>query len=300
MARNKYLTAAAIFAVVTSGALGSARADVVTFSLSPAAVGLTSNGSAGAGFTDILNANNYNIADFVSSTINSASGTFTEIGYLNILNFLNGGATVPSYGLGAGVAPLGIPGYSLYLAFNASGTTAPLPTITGTTSNGIFSALSYTLIGSANGSPPVSFSVSNGAVTISDPGPTQILGYGSLLDGTGFVSTTKTVSGYSPTANANLSFTECTGALVGTPCTADESAFFLAPLAGLELQVGNFSATDTVTSLNSGATDITYLNINGGGGNLTFIASAPEPASVGLLGAGLIGLAGIVRRRRKL
>ena len=142
--------------------------------------------------------------------------------------------------------------------------------------------------------------MNNGAVTVSDPGPTQILGYGSLVGGTGFISTTKTANGYSPTANANLSFVECTGALAGTPCTGDESAFFLAPLSGLDLQVGNFSATDTVTTLNSGGPNIAFLNINGGGGNLNFIAAAPEPASAGLLGAGLVGLAGIVRRLRKL
>jgi hypothetical protein len=300
MERNRYLRAAAIFAALASGALGSAQAAVVTFSWSPAAIGLTSNGIGGAGFTDISNANNYNVADFGASTINTASGAFSETGYLNILNFLNGGATVPSFGLGASIAPLGIPGYSLYLAFNGSGTTAPLPTITGTTANGVFTSLNYTLIGSANGSPPLSFSVNNGTVTVSDPGPTQILGYGSLISGTGFLSTTKTANGYSPTANANLSFRECTGLSAGTPCTSDESAFFLAPVTGLDLQVGNFSATDTVTSLNAGPGDTAFLDINGGGGNLTFITSAPEPASAGLLGAGLVGLAGIVRRRRKL
>ena len=100
-------------------------------------MGLTSNGTAGAGFTNISNATNYNIADFVSSTINQASGTFTETGYLNILNFLNGGTTVPSFGLGAGIPALGIPGYSLYLAFSGTGTTAPLPTVTGVTTNGV-------------------------------------------------------------------------------------------------------------------------------------------------------------------
>ncbi len=299
MQGNRYLGAAAILAVLTSGAVTSAQAGIVTFSWSPAAVGLTSDGTAGAGFTNITNATNYNVADFVSNTITTSTGAFTQTGYLNILNFLNGGSTVSSFGLGQDVAALGIPGYSLYLAFSATGTTAPLPTLSGTTANGVFSTLNYTLIGSASGASPVSFTVNNGSVTTSNPGPTKILGYGSLISGTGLLSTSKTANGYSPTANANLSFTECTGASAGAPCTSDESAFFLAPLAGLNLQVGNFSATDTVTTLNAGAPGVSFLNISGGGGNLTFIAAAPEPATVGLLGAGLVGLAGVVRRRRK-
>lgn len=300
MERNRYLRAAAIAAVLTSGALGSAQAGVVNFTWSPAAVGLTSNGTAGAGATDIVNANNYNVADFGASTINTTTGDFTETGYLNILNFLNGGATVPSLGLGSGISVLSIPGYSLYLAFTGSGTTAALPTTGGATSSGIFNTLNYTLMGSKNGAPPVSFSVSGGSATVNDPGPDQVLGYGSLIAGTGFISTTKTANGYSPTANANLSFTECTGAAVGTPCTTDESAFFVAPVTGLDLQVGNFSATDTVTSLTVGGPDTAFLDINGGGGNLTFTTPVPEPASVALIGVGLVGLAGIVRRRRTL
>ena len=290
MKRNGGLRAAAIAAFLTSSALGSAQAAVVTFSWSPAAVGLTTGPA-----TDILNANNYNIADFAASTINTTTGAFTETGYLNILSFLNGGNPVSALGLGGGIPALSISGYSLYLAFSGTGTTAALPTVTGTTSNGVFSSLEYTLIGTPNA--PLSFTVSGGTTSVT-PATGLVLGYGSLVPGTGFLSTTKTANGYSPTANANLSFHQCTAAL-GGPCVADESAFFLAPLAGLDLQVGNFSATDTVTSLTASGPETQFLDINGGGGNLTFITSTPEPASVAVLGAGLIGLAGIIRSRRK-
>jgi PEP-CTERM motif len=296
---SRYLGSAGIWVVLAAGAVSPAQADVVTFSWSPSAIGLTNNGTGGAGFTDIVNANDYNIADFAASTITTSTGAFTETGYLNILNFLHDGTTVDSFGLGKGVAPLGIPGYSLYLAFSGAGLTTPLPTITGTASNGIFTSLNYTLIGSASGAPPLSFTVSNGTVTANDPGPIQILGYGSLVPGTGIVTTTKTANGYSPTANANLTFNQCGPAFSG-PCTADESAFFLAPTLGLNLQVGNFSATDTRTSLSSGGPDTEFLDIAGGGGNLTFITPAPEPASAGLLGSGLVGLACMIRWRRKL
>jgi hypothetical protein len=295
---NKHLGAAAILAVLASSVAGSAQANVVSFTWSPAAIGLTSNGTAGPGATNIVNANNYNVADFAASTITTSSGAFTETGYLNILNFLNNGSTVASLGLGSGIAPLGIPGYSLYLAFSGSGTTTSLPTITGNTSNGVFSTLNYSLIGSAGGAPPLSFTVSGGTTSVIDPNADQVLGYGSLIAGTGFVTTTKTANGYSPTANANLTFTQCGPGSAG-PCTADESAFFLAPSNGLKLQVGNFSATDTVTSVNSGGPNTQFLDITGGGGNLTFITSTPEPASALLLGSGLLGLACMIQWRRK-
>jgi hypothetical protein len=295
MERNRYLRVAAIAALLTAGALGSAQADVVNFSWSPAAVGLTNDGTAPAGTTNIVNANNYNIADYGASTINTATGAFTETGYLNILGFTNSGSAVPSVGLGSSLPASGIPGYSLYLAFTGSGTTPALPTVTGTSSTGVFSSLNYTLIGTPNA--PLSFTVSNGTVTTNDPGKDVILGYGSLIAGTGFISTEKTTNGYSPTANVDLSFNECTGA--SGSCTANESGFFLAPVTGLDLQVGNFSAADTVTSLTPGVGDTAYLDITGGGGNLTFTTPAPEPASVALLGTGLVGLAGAVRRRRK-
>jgi hypothetical protein len=297
--RNRYLGAFAVAAALASGCVGDAHAAVVTFSWSPASVGLTSNGTAGPGATDIVDANNYNISNFDSSVINTSTGNFSENGFLNITNFLNGGSTVTSLGLGTGIPALSIPGYSLYLAFNGTGNTAPLPTVTGNTANGTFTTLNYELIGTPNGAPPLSFSVSGGVASVSDPGPDQILGYGALVAGTGFLSTTKTSGGFSPSANADLTFTEC-GAVLTGPCTANESAFFLSPLAGLDLQTGNFSATDTVTSLTVVNPTTSDLDIDGGGGNLTFISSVPEPASLAVIGAGLVGLAGAIRRRRKV
>jgi hypothetical protein len=283
---------AALGAVVFGGLFGSAMAAPVNFTWSPAAVGLTTT----PGTTNIVNANNYNVADFASVTINPTTGAFTETGDLNILNFLNGGSTVPSIGLGGAVGA--ISGYSLYIKFTAAGSQGPIPTVTGTSTNGAFSSLNYTLIGTPNGSPPVNFAVSNGAVAITDPGPDLVLAHGSLIPGHGFITLTKTNNGFSPSANVDLTFVEC-GAAVDAVCTTgNESAFFVSPLSGLSLQTGNFGATDTVATLVAG--NPTFLNIDGGGGNLTFVSSVPEPASLAIIGSGLMGLAAALRRRRRI
>jgi hypothetical protein len=239
----------------------------------------------------IVNADNYNVADFTSVSIDNSTGAFTQVGALNVLNFLNNGQTVVSSGLGST--------YSIYLTFTATGQQGPIPTENGTSTNGTFATLDYRLIGTTAGSPPLSFGVSNGAVSITDPGTDVILAYGSLVPNTGFVTLTKTANGYSPTANVNLSFNECLAAGQGGICTASQAGFFVAPASGLQLQIGNFSATDTVTTLNGGPTT-SFLNLNGGSGNLTFAANAvPEPASIALFGAGILALSGFARRRSR-
>lgn len=286
---TRRMRVATLGAVISAGFAGGAIAAPVNFTWSPAAVGLTTT----PGTTNIVNATNYNVADFASVTVNTGTGGFTETGALNILNFLNGGSTVSSIGLGGAVGA--IPGYSLYITFTGAGATSGIPSVSGTSTNGIFTALDYKLIGTPNGSPPLSFAVSNGAVTITDPGTAIVLGHGSLIPGHGFETLTKTNNGFSPTANLDLSFVQC-GAAVDALCTSgNESAFFVSPALGLHLQTGNFSATDTVTTVVPG--NPTYINIDGGGGNLTF--TTPEPASIAIIGVGLVGLAGLARRRRR-
>lgn len=275
-------------ATLLSVLCGAAIAAPVNFMWTPSAATPSLNGGA------IVNANNYNVADFTSTSVNTSTGTFTETGALNILNFLNGGSTVTSTGLGVAG------GYSLYLVFTGTGTLNGIPSTPGTSTDGTFTSLSYQLIGSTN--PVPVFTVSNGSVAITDGGAHANLAFGSLVPGTGFTTLTRTANGFSPTANLNMTFNECLAAGQGGGfCTANESVFFTAPtLPNLSLQIGNFSATDSVTALNSvGST--AFINVNGGGGNLTFNdpVRAPEPASLAVIGSGLLSLLGVRPRRAK-
>lgn len=268
-------------AIALAMSVGAAQAAPLNFTWNPAGASVPLNGGT------ISDANNYNIADFSSISVNSSTGAFTEVGTLNVLNFLNSGQTVVSTGLGTT--------YSLFLRFSATGTQGAIPTANGTSTNGTFSSLSYQLLGSPNGSPPLAFSVSNGAVTTTGSGAELVLGYGNLVPSTGFVTLTKTANGYSPTANVNLTFNECLASGQGGVCTANQGGFFVSPANGLSLQIGNFSATDSVTTVTAGPTT-TYINLNGGSGNLTF-AAVPEPASMAVFGVGMLALAGFARRR---
>lgn len=260
---------------LTLGVAGTALANPIPFTWDP---GGASTPMTGASVT----ANNIVVADYASATINPVTGAFTQVGALRVTSFEFGGSTVPAPGLNST--------YSLYFTFSTIGSIGgPVPGPGGTTA-GPINSIDYTLWGNPSGAP--TFTVTNGAVTIGNNAGAFVLGYGTGGGGLGdFVTLTNTGAGFLPSAHVLASFTPCTG-VVG-PCTADQSGFFLAPPSTFTLTIeAAFTNTLSVSDLVPG--DPTYLNITGGGGNLSFV---PEPGTLTLLGLGVLGMLGVARRR---
>ncbi len=286
MSVGSRLVLGAAIAIATGG---SAFASPVTFTWSPSAVGLTTSPA-----NSTIVANNFNVADFSDITVNGSTGAFTENTVLTALQFLDGGVAEALNGLQSS--------YSFYVTAAASGTQGPVPAEkSGLTSSGIFTSANYTFWASPNKQPTVT-DTPGGTPVISGNGGAFALFSGSLIDGT-VALTAPLGGGYSPTADLDLTLTACAAAgqklSTGGTCSGDESAFFVNPLPkDLDLVIGNFSATSSVTTLTPGAT--TDIDIRGGGGNITFATATAiaEPASLTLLGSGLLALTLVLRRRR--
>jgi len=267
-------------------------ASATTFNWNPGAPGLVS-GAGTIGPADSIGVRDYFHVSF--SPGGTGPQTFTENGYLLVSDFELGGSPATPPGLGST--------YSIYFGFAGTGTLSGIPTAIGSSKDGTFTSLNYTMYLVKGAQPSIKQNPPIDPIITIPSGATPIpIAYGSY-NTEGFVNLLKvSATGYRTTADLTEHFAACTAAGLGnssaffgnTLCTADESAFFVSPpaLFGLVTMFGDFSSLAAQTKLTG-----SNLYVTNGGGTLAF--DVPEPASFAVFGVGLLGLGVVASRRNK-
>ena len=271
MQLRKYFAALSAALLLTGAAVVNAAALTPTnVTWNPSGAGIS---TAGAFTFNNVVLNTYLTLDVTGGT------AFSEQGYLRLSVFTNAGipTAIPTAGF-----PSGTP-YSLYIAFNATGTQSA-----GTPSTGTSTSLTYSLLG-APGVTTFQDTLNNGIFNVVGAAPVT-LATGSLVSPG---STSLTVD---PGTGLLLPAAQVVATFLPNPAFA---SFFVTPPSTTALTVtAAFTSTGTVITQFSPGGNVNRLRVDGGGGNATLaLAPIPEPDTYGMLLAGL-GLFGFIARRK--